>query len=176
MCGPADAPGPRLRDRAFPTSRTPSVQLPGQGNRSGCTTQEGSSAGVSLVRQKPKTSEEAVVSAVGMVRHSPALEFKSPKPKTASSVGLSLLTLRVSASTPSSPPASSLKRQTLHWTALCARPCSECPANPSQCSSLTTPAGDAVTSQVSPGKGPGWNVLSQAGCRVQVPPCGAASA
>ena len=50
---------------------------------------------------------------------STALEVKSWKPKTASSVGLSLLTMQLPASTPSSPPASALKRQTLNWTALC---------------------------------------------------------
>ena len=65
--------------------------------------------GVSLVRQKPKTSEKVVVSGWDGQAQSTALEVKSRKPKTASSSGLPLLTMQVPASTPSSPPASALK-------------------------------------------------------------------
>lgn len=80
--------------------------------------------GVSLVRQKPKTSEKAVVSGWDGQAQSTALEFKSQTPQTASSVGLSLLTLQVPASR-LPPPASALKRQMLNWTTLCARHCSK---------------------------------------------------
>lgn len=118
------APGPR--DRAFPTPRKPPARLPGQGGHPGhVSLRKSHQVGVSLVRQKPKTSEKAVVSGWDGQAQSTALEFKSQTPKTASSVGLSLLTLQVPASTPSSPPASALKRQMLNWTALCARHCSK---------------------------------------------------
>lgn len=102
------------------------VWLPGQGDRSGHPPlRKSHQVGVSLVRQKPKTSEKVVVSGWDGQAQSTALEVKSRKPKTASSSGLPLLTMQVPASTPSSPPASALKRQTLNWTALCAGHCSK---------------------------------------------------
>ena len=75
---------PRLRDRAFPTPQKPPVRLPGQGDRSGHSSlRKSHQVGVSLVRQKPKTSEKAVVSGAGMVRHSPLLlssKARRPRP------------------------------------------------------------------------------------------------
>lgn len=127
VCRPADAHSPRTERQSVPNTPEASrpTPWPGWPPWARITQEESSSGGVPCEAETQDIGKGCGLRGWDGQAQSTALEFKSQTPKTASSVGLSLLTLQVPASTPSSPPASALKRQMLNWTALCARHCSK---------------------------------------------------